>query len=47
MRGWGVRVMNISGMLLTFHFISLGWLFFALPDSHLALSVLLKFLGVA
>lgn len=43
----GAGILNVSGVLLTFHFVSLGWLFFALPDTRIAWNVLLKFLGVA
>jgi len=50
--GWGRSVggeafLKYSGIFLTFHYVTLGWLFFALPDSAMAWSILLKLLGAA
>jgi D-alanyl-lipoteichoic acid acyltransferase DltB (MBOAT superfamily) len=39
------RVANWIGILLTFHFVALGWVFFALPDTALSLSVLRRLFG--
>lgn len=44
---WGANVMRYSGVFLTFHFVTLGWLFFFMPDPVLAWNVMLKLLGVA
>lgn len=38
----GQKLLNVGGVLLTFHFVALGWVFFALP----ALSVSFHFLKV-
>jgi D-alanyl-lipoteichoic acid acyltransferase DltB (MBOAT superfamily) len=42
----GGYVLNLSGILLTFHFVSLGWLFFNLQDPALAWRTLLFLFGV-
>jgi alginate O-acetyltransferase complex protein AlgI len=39
-------VLNISGALLTFHFVTLGWVFFSLPSPDASWAVLLKLFGV-
>ncbi len=44
---WGANVFRYSGVFLTFHFVTLGWLFFFMPDPALAWNVMLKLLGVA
>ncbi len=36
------KILNVGGVLLTFNFVSLGWVFFALPD----ISISAHFLGV-
>jgi alginate O-acetyltransferase complex protein AlgI len=38
--------LQIGGILLTFHFIALGWVFFALSDPSLAWSVFKKLFGI-
>jgi D-alanyl-lipoteichoic acid acyltransferase DltB (MBOAT superfamily) len=43
---WGTSVLQYSGILLTFHYVTLGWLFFFLPDPALAWKVMLKLFGV-
>lgn len=40
------RAFRIGGMILTFHFVALGWVFFALPDFGLSVRVLAKLFGV-
>ena len=44
---WGANVLRYSGVFLTFHFVTLGWLFFFMPDPAVAWNVMLKLLGVA
>lgn len=44
---WGTTVLRYSGVFLTFHFVTLGWLFFFMPDPVLAWNVMLKLLRVA
>lgn len=49
--GWGSSraggiALNLGGIFLTFHFVSLGWLFFNLQDTSLAWRTLLFLLGV-
>ncbi|MEP7289829.1 MAG: MBOAT family O-acyltransferase, partial [Chloroflexota bacterium] len=39
------RAANWIGVLLTFHFVALGWVFFALPDTTLSLNVLRRLFG--
>jgi alginate O-acetyltransferase complex protein AlgI len=39
------RVANWLGIVLTFHFVTLGWVFFALPDTSLSLLVLRRLFG--
>ncbi len=38
-------VLNISGILLTFHFVALGWIFFALSSPVTSWQVILKLFG--
>ena len=40
------QVYTLGGVVLTFHYVALGWVWFALPDVTLAGSVLLRLLGV-
>ncbi len=40
-------LLQISGILLTFHFVALGWVFFALSDPSLSWQVLLALSGVS
>jgi len=44
---WSASFVKYSGVFVTFHYVTLGWLFFLLPDPALAWDVLLKLLGVA
>ena len=39
-------LLKIGGILLTFHFVALGWVFFALSDPSLSWQVFLKLFGV-
>ncbi len=39
------RALNIGGWLLTFQFVTLGWVWFALPDLRLSLNVFRTLLG--
>jgi len=43
---WGVAVIKFSGMFITFHYVTIGWLFFFLPDPRMAWDVMLKLFGV-
>ena len=36
------NLMNIGGTLLTFHFVALGWVFFALSEPSLSSQVFMK-----
>ncbi|KAF0107338.1 MAG: membrane bound O-acyl transferase MBOAT family protein [Anaerolineaceae bacterium] len=40
-------VLNAGGALLTFHFVALGWVFFAMPDLSTSWHVFLKLFGFA
>lgn len=40
------RLLQFAGTLLTFNFVSLGWLFFALPSPELAWNAMLKLAGM-
>ena len=44
---WNTTLANYLGVLLTFHYVTLGWLFFFLPDPATAWSALLRLLGAA
>ena len=39
-------VLNIGGILLTFHFVAIGWIFFALSSLAVSWQVILKLFGV-
>jgi hypothetical protein len=39
--------LDVAGIMLTFHYAALGWIWFALPDPHLSWQFLLRLLGVA
>jgi D-alanyl-lipoteichoic acid acyltransferase DltB (MBOAT superfamily) len=43
---WLQPALQAGGVLLTFHYVSLGWVWFALPSPGLALGVLARLLGV-
>jgi D-alanyl-lipoteichoic acid acyltransferase DltB (MBOAT superfamily) len=45
-RPWQQRVLAAGGWLLTFNFVSLGWVWFALPDLQSSLHVLQALLGM-
>ena len=40
------RMLAAARVLLTFHFVALGWIWFALPSIDLSLAVFRKLLGV-
>jgi alginate O-acetyltransferase complex protein AlgI len=40
------RLLQASGWLLTFHYVALGWVWFALPDISLSWQVFLKLFGL-
>ena len=40
------RAMDIIGVVLTFHYVALGWVWFALPNMELSLAVFRKLIGV-
>lgn len=40
------QVYTLGGVVLTFHFVALGWVWFALPDVTLAATVFLRLLGL-
>ena len=41
------RLWRFAGVVLTFHFVVLGWVWFALPDFDASLQVLLRLFGVS
>jgi D-alanyl-lipoteichoic acid acyltransferase DltB (MBOAT superfamily) len=43
----GQAIMKYSGVFLTFNFVSLGWLFFALPTPTRAWAVMAILFGIA
>lgn len=40
------RLLQVGGWLLTFHYVAMGWIWFALPDIHLSWQLFLKLLGM-
>jgi alginate O-acetyltransferase complex protein AlgI len=40
------RVAGVAGALLTFHYVTLGWAWFALPSLSLSSAVLLGLIGI-
>jgi alginate O-acetyltransferase complex protein AlgI len=40
-------ILNVSGILLTFHFVAIGWIFFALSSPVTSLQVIQKLLGLS
>lgn len=40
-----LKLWQVAGMILTFHFVTLGWVWFALPDTGAALSVFARLFG--
>ena len=50
--GWtqtprGQLVMNAVGILLTFHYVTLGWVFFGLSEPRTALLAMQRLFGLA
>ncbi|MFW5708674.1 MAG: MBOAT family O-acyltransferase [Chloroflexota bacterium] len=45
-RTWSRRLSYGFSVLITFHFIALGWVFFALPDTPTALNMLARLVGL-
>ena len=41
------KILNVGGALLTFHYVALGWVFFALPAPQVSWHILLKLFGMA
>jgi D-alanyl-lipoteichoic acid acyltransferase DltB (MBOAT superfamily) len=39
--------LQVGGVLLTFHFVALGWVFFALSKTELSWQVMLRLFGLA
>jgi D-alanyl-lipoteichoic acid acyltransferase DltB (MBOAT superfamily) len=39
--------LQLGGALLTFHFVALGWVFFALSEPALAWHVIMRLFGLA
>jgi len=39
-------ILNVSGILLTFHFVAIGWIFFAISSPAISWQVILKLFGV-
>jgi len=44
---WNVTFIKYSGIFVTFHYVTLGWLFFFIPDPAMAWNVMLKLFGGA
>ncbi|MEW6567897.1 MAG: MBOAT family O-acyltransferase [Chloroflexota bacterium] len=44
--GWPSRLAVAAGTLATFHYVTLGWVWFALPDPRLSASVLMRLFGL-
>ena len=42
---WTRRLLAVGGTLLTFHYVTLGWVWFTLPDTPLAGRVLMRLFG--
>jgi D-alanyl-lipoteichoic acid acyltransferase DltB (MBOAT superfamily) len=40
------QAVNVIGIVLTFHFVALGWIWFALPSVPLSLDVFGKLIGL-
>jgi len=43
----GQKVLNVGGVFLTFNFVTLGWIFFALPTPSISWHVFTKLFGLA
>lgn len=41
------KALHLGGIMLTFHFVAIGWVFFVLPDPSTSWHVLLKLFGIA
>ena len=46
-RTWANRLIYAGGVLATFHFVVMGWVFFALPDPAMSFDYLQKMFGIA
>jgi alginate O-acetyltransferase complex protein AlgI len=44
-RPWRLRAWHTFGLILTFHYVTLGWVWFALPDLGLAFATVLRLFG--
>jgi D-alanyl-lipoteichoic acid acyltransferase DltB (MBOAT superfamily) len=40
------QAIGVAGTLLTFHFVAVGWVWFALPDINTSWDVFLKLFGM-
>jgi D-alanyl-lipoteichoic acid acyltransferase DltB (MBOAT superfamily) len=40
------NLLNASGVLVTFHFVALGWIFFALSSTTISMNLVLKLFGI-
>ena len=40
------KSINAAGALFTFHYVALGWVWFALPDMNLSLEVFRRLVGL-
>jgi alginate O-acetyltransferase complex protein AlgI len=45
--GWGPRIMNATGVFLTFNYVALGWLFFTLSGPRVAWLAMRRLFGFA
>jgi D-alanyl-lipoteichoic acid acyltransferase DltB (MBOAT superfamily) len=43
--GWQ-RLLNVGGVVLTFHYVALGWVFFALPSLAVSIAYLQRLVGL-
>jgi alginate O-acetyltransferase complex protein AlgI len=43
---WANRLIYLSGVLATFHYVVIGWVFFALPDPAMSVDYLRKMFGL-
>jgi alginate O-acetyltransferase complex protein AlgI len=46
LRAWLPRALSAAGVFFTFHYVCLGWVWFALPSPELALGVFARLFGV-
>ncbi len=45
-RSWPHRLYTVISVLITFHFVLLGWVWFALPTTDMSVSVILRLFGM-